>query len=91
MKYKLSLLCIIKNEDYLEEFIIYHRMLGVEHFYIYDNESSFPVSERLNHYYYLCTAIDDSAIFLLFLILMIVECLLVFLTNTSQISEVYLT
>ena len=52
MKYKLSLLCIIKNEEYLEEFIIYHRLLGVEHFYIYDNESSFPVNERLKHYYY---------------------------------------
>lgn len=59
MKYTLSLLCIIKNEEYLEEFIIYHRMLGIQHFYIFDNESTVPVSDRLNHYYYhkCCTII----------------------------------
>ena len=39
-KYYLSLCCIIKNERYLEEFINYYRILGVEHFYIFDNESS---------------------------------------------------
>ena len=38
MKYFLSLCCIIKDEKYLEEFIIYHHIVGVEHFYIYDNE-----------------------------------------------------
>ena len=59
MKYTLSLLCIIKNEEYLEEFIIYHRILGVEHFYIFDNESTVPVSDRLNHYYFhkCCTVV----------------------------------
>ena len=59
MKRYLSLLCIIKNEEYLEEFIIYHQILGVEHFYIYDNESTIPISERLNHYYFhkYCTVI----------------------------------
>ena len=48
----LSLLCIVKNEEYLEEFIIHHRNLGIEYFYIYDNESTVPVKDRLNHYYY---------------------------------------
>jgi hypothetical protein len=48
MKYYLSLCCIIKDERYLEEFIIYYRILGVEHFYIYDNESSPSISDRLN-------------------------------------------
>ena len=38
MKYFLSVCCIIKNERYLEEFIIYHHIIGVEHFYIYDNK-----------------------------------------------------
>ena len=42
----LSILCIIKNEDYLEEFILYHYLLGVEHFYIYDNESDIPIFKR---------------------------------------------
>ena len=53
----LSLVCIIKNEQYLEEFILYHYLLGVEHFYIYDNESDIPIKKRLNHYLYqkICT------------------------------------
>ena len=48
----LSLVCIIKNEEYLEEFIIYHKILGVEYFYIYDNESTVPIKNRLDHYFY---------------------------------------
>ena len=52
MKYFLSLCCIIKDERYLEEFIIYYRILGVEHFYIYDNESSIPIQKRLHQPYF---------------------------------------
>ena len=60
MKYFLSLCCIIKNERYLEEFIMYYRLLGVEHFYIYDNESTQKISDRLNNSYFkkMCTIID---------------------------------
>ena len=60
MKYFLSLICILKNERYLEEFIMYYRLLGVEHFYIYDNESDLPISKRLTNQYYtrMCTIID---------------------------------
>jgi len=56
----LSLCCIIKNESNLEEFIIYYTLLGVQHFYIYDNDSSFPIKERLNRSFYqhYCTIID---------------------------------
>ena len=59
MKYFLSLVCILKNERYLEEFIMYYRLLGVEHFYIYDNESTLPISKRLTNQYYtrMCTII----------------------------------
>lgn len=59
MKYFLSLCCIIKDERYLEEFIIYYRILGVEHFYIYDNDSSIPLETRLSDKYYqrMCTII----------------------------------
>ena len=59
MKYFLSLCCIIKNERYLEEFIMYYRILGVEHFYIYDNESKVPIIDRLNNVYFkkMCTII----------------------------------
>lgn len=58
--YYLSLCCIIKDEGNLEEFIIYYILLGVVHFYIYDNESTFPIKERLNSFLYkhYCTIID---------------------------------
>jgi hypothetical protein len=60
MKYFLSLTAIIKNEDYLEEFIMYYMVLGVEHFFLYDNESSIPLKKRLNKpiFYEKCTIID---------------------------------
>jgi hypothetical protein len=60
MKYFLSLCCIIKDEKYLEEFIIYHHIVGVEHFYIYDNESSIPIKNRLTNPFFkkLCSIID---------------------------------
>ena len=60
MKYFLSVCCIIKNERYLEEFIIYHHIIGIEHFYIYDNGSDQPIRERLKNFYFerLCTIID---------------------------------
>lgn len=46
--YYLSVCCIVKDENrYLEEWINYHRRIGVEHFFIYDNESTVPVSETL--------------------------------------------
>ena len=60
MNYFLSLCCIIKDERYLEEFIIYYRILGVEHFFIYDNESNEPIINRLKHSYFqdICTIIN---------------------------------
>jgi len=60
MSYYLSICCIIKNEKYLEEFIVYHHIVGVEHFYIYDNNSDYPIRDRLNNFYFnrLCTIID---------------------------------
>ena len=36
-KYKLSVCALLKNEErYLREWIEYHRMVGVDHFYLYD-------------------------------------------------------
>ena len=50
-KYYLSLCSAIKNEaPYLLEWIEYHRMVGVEHFYIYDNNSSDFPKEILQSY-----------------------------------------
>ncbi len=59
-KYFLSLCAIIKDERNLEEFIIYNWILGIEHFYIYDNDSSHPIKDRLYNYLFtkICTIID---------------------------------
>ncbi len=50
-KYFISIACIIKNEGaYLREWIEYHKLIGVEHFYVYDNESSDDTKEILKPY-----------------------------------------
>lgn len=47
----LTTACIAKDEDlYLEEWINFHRVIGSEHIYIYDNESKIPIKELLNKY-----------------------------------------
>ncbi|MFT2007608.1 glycosyltransferase family 92 protein [Pontibacter sp. 13R65] len=51
MKNYLSLVIIVKDEDaYLKEFIEYYKILGVNHFYFYDNDSTIPVSKSLAGY-----------------------------------------
>lgn len=59
MKYFLTVCMIIKDERNLEELITYYWMHGVEHFYIYDNESEVPIKERLFQYIFkkICTII----------------------------------
>ena len=48
--YYLALCCIVKDENaYLEEWITYHRKIGVDHFFIYDNESKISVAETLKN------------------------------------------
>ncbi len=50
-KHFLSITAICKNEaPYLPEWIEYHKMLGVEKFYIYDNESTDNTKEVLKSY-----------------------------------------
>lgn len=45
---KLAIGAIAKNEHFgLKEWVAYHRVVGVEHFYIYDNDSMIPVAETL--------------------------------------------
>ncbi|MDP8207399.1 MAG: glycosyltransferase family 92 protein [Candidatus Electryonea clarkiae] len=47
----LSLCCIAQDETpYLRAWVEYHRLAGVEHFYIYDNESKVPISDTLKGY-----------------------------------------
>ncbi|MDR2050958.1 MAG: glycosyltransferase family 92 protein [Deltaproteobacteria bacterium] len=44
MKYYLALCCTVKNElPFIEEWLCYHSLIGVEHFFIYDNMSEPPL------------------------------------------------
>ena len=37
-KYHIGICSIFKNEaPFLKEFIVYHKMIGVDHFYLYNN------------------------------------------------------
>jgi hypothetical protein len=46
--YDLAVCVIVRNEgDYILEWIIYHHLLGFGHFYVYDNESTDGLRERL--------------------------------------------
>ena len=50
-KYFMSVACIIKNEGpYLREWLEYHKLIGVEHFYVYDNGSTDDTKEILQPY-----------------------------------------
>jgi hypothetical protein len=48
---KLSVMTIIRNEaPYIKEWLDYHKLVGVEKFYIYDNESTDNLKEILQPY-----------------------------------------
>jgi hypothetical protein len=45
------MVAIVKNEaQYIQEWLYFHSMLGVKHFYIYDNNSSDSTAELLRRY-----------------------------------------
>lgn len=51
MKHYLALCCIAKDEDhFLKEWLAYHALLGVEHFYVYDNCSATPIRQLLGNF-----------------------------------------
>ena len=50
-KYELAIVAILKNEaPYIKEWIDYHLLAGVEHFYLYDNDSEDNLREVLQPY-----------------------------------------
>lgn len=50
-KYDLAICAIFRDEaPYLKEWIEFHRLLGVEHFYLYNNRSSDDYKTVLKHY-----------------------------------------
>lgn len=51
MKYTLSVCAVFKNEaKYLKEWIEYHRIIGVDHFYLYSNNSADDFRKVVNPY-----------------------------------------
>lgn len=51
-RYQLAICAVVKNEAiYLQEWISFHKLLGVEHFFIYENDSSDHTRELLNTYH----------------------------------------
>ena len=47
----LAMCCIVKDEGpFLREWLAYHAHIGVEHFFLYDNGSTLPVSESLGEF-----------------------------------------
>lgn len=50
-KYNISIVAVLKDEaPYIKEWIEYYKLLGVNHFYLYDNKSSDNVYEILKPY-----------------------------------------
>ena len=62
MKHYCSICLLAKNEhDYIEEWLDWHGGIGVDHFYIYDNNSTIPLSESIpERYRDKCTIVDFS-------------------------------
>ncbi len=48
--YEVAICCIVKDEEYLPEWIEYHATIGVTRFYVYDNQSATPLSGALKPY-----------------------------------------
>ena len=49
MENKTCIVAILKNEEpFLDEWILYHRMLGISHFFLYDDNPSFPLKDFLS-------------------------------------------
>ncbi len=47
-KYNICAVLIIKDEnEYLQEWVRHHLSIGIEHFYIYDNNSKIPIKETI--------------------------------------------
>ena len=50
--YYLALCCIIKDEkiEYVREWLDFHSLIGVEKFFLYDNQSQVPLRQSLKSY-----------------------------------------
>lgn len=57
-KNSICLVAIIKNEEkFLDEWLVYHHMLGIQHFFLYDDDPAFPMEHFLKPHAEYCTPI----------------------------------
>lgn len=48
---KVCIVAILKGEEaFLDEWIVYHRMTGIDHFFLYDDDPLFPLKQFLQPY-----------------------------------------
>ena len=56
---KICIVAILKwEEPFLDEWIAYHRMIGIDHFYLYDDDPLFPLAEFVKPYSEYVTVIN---------------------------------
>lgn len=56
---RVCLVAILKDEEpFLDEWIVYHRMLGIDRFFLYDDHPAFPLRELLKPYREYVTVVD---------------------------------
>jgi hypothetical protein len=48
--FDVAVCCIVRDEQYLPEWVEYHTAIGVSQFYIYDNGSAIPANETLRSF-----------------------------------------
>ncbi len=57
-----GLICIVAilkgEEPFIDEWIAYHRIIGVDHFFLYDNDPTAPLKHLLRHHADYVTVID---------------------------------
>jgi hypothetical protein len=55
----ICLVAILKNENrFLDEWLIYHRLIGIDHFFLYDDDASLPLKKFLAPHNDYVTVID---------------------------------
>lgn len=56
---RICIVAILKNEQpFLDEWLFYHRLLGVDHFFLYDDDPCFPLNSFLKHHIAYVTIIN---------------------------------
>lgn len=59
MNKRICIVAIVKDEEpFLDEWLFYHRLIGVDHFFLYDDDLAFPLRTLFKHHADYLTIID---------------------------------